>query len=89
MLKCGKFFERVEMEITASVLNSILKDALTVLSIEKNRINDLNVFPVPDGDTGLNWFLRCRVAWLMPKIMLRPINFIGIFNRPCRRNDTK
>ncbi len=48
------------MEITASVLNSILKDALTVLSIEKNRINDLNVFPVPDGDTGLNMVLTVQ-----------------------------
>ncbi|HPC35591.1 MAG TPA: DAK2 domain-containing protein [Candidatus Marinimicrobia bacterium] len=48
------------MELTASDLNRIIKDALTVLSIEKNRINDLNVFPVPDGDTGLNMVLTIQ-----------------------------
>jgi len=48
------------MAITPQALNSILKDALTVLSIEKNRINDLNVFPVPDGDTGLNMVLTMQ-----------------------------
>lgn len=48
------------MEITTPVLNSILRDALTVLSIEKNRINNLNVFPVPDGDTGLNMVLTLQ-----------------------------
>jgi dihydroxyacetone kinase-like predicted kinase len=31
-----------------------------VLSIEKNRINNLNVFPVPDGDTGLNMVLTMQ-----------------------------
>ena len=27
-----------------------------ILSIEQNHINNLNVFPVPDGDTGSNMY---------------------------------
>ncbi len=34
----------------------------SLLSSKKNEINDLNVFPVPDGDTGTNMILTIRSA---------------------------
>lgn len=33
------------------------------LERHKERVNALNVFPVPDGDTGTNMFLTMRAAW--------------------------
>ena len=39
-----------------------LRAALTWLEANQQEINDLNVFPVPDGDTGSNMFLTMRSA---------------------------
>ena len=43
------------------VLNG-LRSALAWLQANQEQINDLNVFPVPDGDTGSNMFLTLRGA---------------------------
>jgi hypothetical protein len=37
---------------------------LTWLEQNKDKVNRLNVFPVPDGDTGTNMFLTMRSAYL-------------------------
>jgi DAK2 domain fusion protein YloV len=39
-----------------------LRSALARLSEQRDRINDLNVFPVPDGDTGTNMHLTLQAA---------------------------
>ena len=39
-----------------------LRAALAWLEANQQEINDLNVFPVPDGDTGSNMFLTMRSA---------------------------
>ena len=39
-----------------------LRAALSWLEANQQEINDLNVFPVPDGDTGSNMFLTLRSA---------------------------
>src|SRR2546428_4687022 len=39
-----------------------LRTALSWLEANQQEINDLNVFPVPDGDTGSNMFLTLRSA---------------------------
>ena len=39
-----------------------LRSALAWLEANQQEINDLNVFPVPDGDTGSNMFLTLRSA---------------------------
>ena len=39
-----------------------LRSALARLSEQRERINDLNVFPVPDGDTGTNMHLTLQAA---------------------------
>jgi DAK2 domain fusion protein YloV len=43
------------------VLNG-LRSSLAWLQANQEQINDLNVFPVPDGDTGSNMFLTLRGA---------------------------
>ncbi len=50
------------MALSTLQINTILNNALSLLSREKNVINNLNVFPVPDGDTGLNMTLTLQGA---------------------------
>jgi dihydroxyacetone kinase-like predicted kinase len=50
------------VSLTAFQTDKILHNAYNLLSREKNTINDLNVFPVPDGDTGLNMTLTIQTA---------------------------
>ena len=43
--------------IDAKMLRKMFLSGAKNLEIKKNWINDLNVFPVPDGDTGTNMAL--------------------------------
>ena len=47
------------MSVRGHVLE-VLKGASTALGVERGYINDLNVYPVPDGDTGTNLFLTVQ-----------------------------
>ena len=40
--------------VNAKTLNECLNASLNALKENEKKINDLNVFPVPDGDTGTN-----------------------------------
>jgi uncharacterized protein len=44
------------------VLKQALKSAETCLEKRIEEINNLNVFPVPDGDTGINMYLTLQAA---------------------------
>ena len=50
------------MEITAQMLRDMMISAANHLENNKQAINDLNVFPVPDGDTGTNMSLTMGAA---------------------------
>ena len=41
-------------EITGTVFKEMMTGAVSLLEKNKETLNDLNVFPVPDGDTGTN-----------------------------------
>lgn len=41
--------------------NAVISGANNI-SVQKNRINDLNIFPVPDGDTGTNMSMTVMAA---------------------------
>lgn len=49
--------------ITGSQLREMIKAAAALLESLKEDINALNVFPVPDGDTGTNMSLTLMSAW--------------------------
>jgi uncharacterized protein len=51
------------LEVTGPGLRKGLDRALERLSEQRNHINELNVFPVPDGDTGTNMHLTMEAAW--------------------------
>ena len=45
--------------------NAIISGANNISS-QKNQINDLNIFPVPDGDTGTNMSMTIMPQKLLP-----------------------
>ncbi|MSQ41072.1 MAG: DAK2 domain-containing protein [Dehalococcoidia bacterium] len=49
--------------LTGRDLNSALAAALAALERNRDVINAMNVFPVPDGDTGTNMYLTVKATW--------------------------
>ena len=49
--------------IDGLVLKELVQAGLTWLRTNKETVNALNVFPVPDGDTGTNMTLTMQSAW--------------------------
>ena len=52
---------RIE-NIDGEMLKKALSSAAKLLEINKEEVNSLNVFPVPDGDTGTNMLLTVKSA---------------------------
>ena len=50
------------IEINSLVLADMLRQGAVSLSKDKNAINDLNVFPIPDGDTGDNMLMTLKAG---------------------------
>ena len=48
--------------IDAAAFQQMVIHAAAAISVEKQQVNDLNVFPVPDGDTGTNMSLTMGAA---------------------------
>ena len=48
--------------IDAAAFQQMVIHAAASINAEKQQINDLNVFPVPDGDTGTNMSLTMHAA---------------------------
>ena len=49
-------------EIDGTALLTGLRTSLAWLQANQEQVNELNVFPVPDGDTGSNMYLTLRAA---------------------------
>ena len=49
-------------QITASLFKQMVLHGAACITLEKQAINDLNVFPVPDGDTGTNMSMTLAAA---------------------------
>lgn len=48
--------------IDGVMLKRVLKSSAALLELNKEEVNSLNVFPVPDGDTGTNMMLTVKSA---------------------------
>ena len=48
--------------INGEILKNAIVSGANNISLQKNRINDLNIFPVPDGDTGTNMSMTIMAA---------------------------
>ena len=44
-------------------VKELVRAGLAWLQANHEHVNSLNVFPVPDGDTGTNMLLTMRSAW--------------------------
>lgn len=53
------------MNLDDKTLRSVLRAGYQKLSVDKEMVNSLNVFPVPDGDTGTNMSLTLKTAMEM------------------------
>jgi DAK2 domain fusion protein YloV len=51
------------LPIDGQSLKRLIDAGLTWLRTNKDTVNALNVFPVPDGDTGTNMVLTLQAAW--------------------------
>ena len=47
-------------QITGALFKRMVLHGAAVITAQKQAINDLNVFPVPDGDTGTNMSLTMK-----------------------------
>jgi uncharacterized protein len=50
-------------KVDGLALKKLIDAGLTWLRTNKENVNSLNVFPVPDGDTGTNMTLTLQSAW--------------------------
>ncbi len=56
--------ERIKsMPIDGQALKKLIEAGLLWLKVNQQTVNVLNVFPVPDGDTGTNMVLTMQSAW--------------------------
>jgi DAK2 domain fusion protein YloV len=49
--------------VDGQVFKNLIESSLTWLRTNQQTVNILNVFPVPDGDTGTNMVLTMQAAW--------------------------
>ena len=48
--------------LNGEILKKAVISGANNISVQKNQINDLNIFPVPDGDTGINMSMTIMAA---------------------------
>ncbi|MBR7147063.1 MAG: DAK2 domain-containing protein, partial [Oscillospiraceae bacterium] len=52
----------MNVQITGALFKQMMLHGAAAITLHKQSINDLNVFPVPDGDTGTNMSLTIQTA---------------------------
>ena len=63
----------MQKTINGAMLKSMIFTAAKLLEVNRANIGALNVFPVPDGDTGTN--------------MLKTLTFVLIYDKKCKYCD--
>ncbi|MGA9762122.1 MAG: DAK2 domain-containing protein [Gaiellaceae bacterium] len=76
----GRETESAEASAELALVRRLATSALAALERERQRIDGLNVYPVPDGDTGLNLVLTVRA-------MLEELDATGSGGRVTVRRD--
>jgi len=59
----GTLYQMQKYPVDGQVFKSLIEASLTWLRTNQQAVNVLNVFPVPDGDTGTNMVLTMQAAW--------------------------
>ncbi len=63
MVATKTYYSRDNLVIDGNRLKRLLGSGVLWLEKNKEKVNRLNVFPVPDGDTGTNMYLTMRYAF--------------------------
>lgn len=63
MVTRSMFRDNANLVVDGYLIKQLLGSGLVWLDRNKEKVNQLNVFPVPDGDTGTNMFLTMRHAY--------------------------
>lgn len=53
----------MQEELTGEILRPMLRAGMLWIGRHRDHLNQQNVYPVPDGDTGTNLWLTLRSAW--------------------------
>ena len=75
--------------INGQVFRDMVLSGANAIDNEKEKINSLNVFPVPDGDTGINMSLTMNAAAAEPERKLRLLISMFILSFSLARNYIK
>ena len=67
-------------QITGALFKGMVLHGAACITLEKQPINDLNVFPVPDGDTGTNMSMTIAAAAITAE--KQAINDLNVFPVP-------
>ena len=59
-----------DTKINGALFQSMVTEGALAITEQKEQINELNVFPVPDGDTGTNMSMTMTAA--MNELAKRP-----------------
>ena len=54
------------MNLNANLYLNLIRGGATSLAAQRQTINDLNVFPIPDGDTGDNMYMTIEAGCKVP-----------------------
>ncbi|HKM39343.1 MAG TPA: DAK2 domain-containing protein [bacterium] len=65
-------------KIDGTILQNMLRGAVAALETNKERVNALNVFPVPDGDTGTNMHLTLTAALKEAETVSSPLSKVAL-----------
>lgn len=63
MITRQAFRANANLVVDGFLIKQLFGAGLKWLDVNKERVNQLNVFPVPDGDTGTNMYLTMRNAY--------------------------
>ena len=65
-------------KINSALFLELVRSGLKNLELNRRRLNDLNVFPVPDGDTGTNMLMTLRGGYESVKNMEAPLGEVAL-----------
>ena len=64
-------------KINGSTYLELMHSGIKYLDLHRDVLNDLNVFPVPDGDTGTNMSMTLKSGYDATKDVIAPLNDIS------------
>ena len=72
--------------IDANLYLNLVRGGAARLGLHRQAVNDLNVFPIPDGDTGDNMYMTvkagCDAAGATLPEMAKAVHFIPVTGMP-------